>query len=52
MDDVLSELDEERKNKVFSVIEDGDQVFITCTDLSNISNEIVAKSNVINIRKD
>ena len=52
MDDVLSELDEERKNDFFRLIDNEDQIFITCTDLNSVSNEIVEKSNVIYVGKE
>lgn len=45
LDDVLSELDENRRNALFECIE-GVQTFITCTEF----NEAVKKKNVYNIK--
>lgn len=52
LDDVLSELDENRQNKVFKLIKNKNQTFITCTNLKTISNEILKDSNVIKVGKD
>lgn len=51
LDDVLSELDEERKNKLLNLIDDDYQVFITATDVLNIKEEILKKAQIINLKE-
>jgi len=52
LDDVLSELDEDRQNSLFELIKECNQTFITSTSIKNISNDIIHRSNVINIGKE
>lgn len=52
LDDVLSELDALRQNQMMKLINTGSQMFITCTSLDSISDEIVKLSNIINVRKE
>ena len=49
LDDVLSELDIEKRNKLLSYIKNNFQVIITTTDLKNIDEDILKKSKKINI---
>ena len=47
LDDVLSELDIEKRNKLLSYIKNNSQVIITTTDLKNIDEKILKKSKKI-----
>ena len=47
LDDVLSELDEFRRNKLFEVLDSDSQIFISTTDLSNIKQELLDKAQII-----
>lgn len=49
LDDVLSELDIEKRNKLLSYINNNCQVIITTTDLKNIDENILNKSKKIHI---
>ena len=49
LDDVLSELDIEKRNKLLSYIKNNYQVIITTTDLKNIDENILNKSKKIHI---
>ena len=49
LDDVLSELDIEKRNKLLSYIKNNCQVIITTTDLKNIDDSILNKSKKIHI---
>lgn len=49
LDDVFSELDENKKNNLLKYISKNIQVIITTTDLNNISDEIVKKAKIIKI---
>lgn len=51
LDDVLSELDKKRKNKLFSSLEKGIQTVITTTDLNDINTLIREKAKIIEIKK-
>ena len=50
LDDVLSELDIEKQNKLLSYIKNNSQVIITTTDLKNIDEKLLLKSKKINIK--
>ena len=50
LDDVLSELDIEKQNKLLSYIKNNSQVLITTTDLKNINEQILKKSKKIHIK--
>ncbi len=47
LDDVLSELDIDKRNKLLSYIKNNSQVIITTTDLKNIDESILKKSKKI-----
>lgn len=49
LDDVFSELDDKKKNNLLNYINENIQTIITTTDLNNINNNIVKKSNIIEI---
>ncbi|MBR1376491.1 MAG: DNA replication/repair protein RecF [Bacilli bacterium] len=49
LDDVFSELDDFKKNNLLNIIDDNIQTIITTTDLKNIDNKILEKSNLIKI---
>lgn len=51
LDDVLSELDEERKTRLLEIIDDDYQVFITSTDVLNIKKEIIDKAQIIDLKE-
>lgn len=50
LDDVFSELDENKKNNLLKYINNDQQVIITSTDLNNIDNKIIKKANIIKIK--
>ena len=47
LDDVLSELDIEKRNKLLSYIKNNSQVIITTTDLNDIDEKILKKSKKV-----
>ena len=49
LDDVLSELDDERKNRLFEVLDSSYQIFISTTELNNIKKELLDKAMVIEL---
>ena len=49
LDDVFSELDDKKKNNLLNYINENIQTIITTTDINNINNDIVKKSNIIEI---
>lgn len=51
LDDVFSELDNEKKNNLLSYINTGMQVIITTTDLKNIDKKIIKNAKLINIEQ-
>ena len=51
LDDVLSELDKKRKNKLFLSLEKGIQTVITSTDLNDIDSLIREKAKIIEVEK-
>nr|MCR5462631.1 DNA replication and repair protein RecF [bacterium] len=50
LDDVLSELDNDRKNKLFSILDNNYQVFISTTELDNIDKKLLDKAEIIEIK--
>lgn len=50
LDDVFSELDDNKKNNLLKYISQNIQTIITTTDLNNIDNDIVKKANLIKIQ--
>ena len=51
LDDVFSELDNDKKNNLLKFIDNDMQVIITTTDLNNIDQKIIDKSKLIKIEK-
>ena len=51
LDDVFSELDIHRQEQLLGLLNSNKQIFITTTDINNISKEIIEKSNLIKIVK-
>jgi len=51
LDDVFSELDNDKKNNLLKFIDSEMQVIITTTDLDNIDKKIIEKSKLIEIKK-
>lgn len=49
LDDVFSELDHERQNKLVEKLGKTSQVFITTTSISELENKVLMKSNIIKI---
>ena len=49
LDDVFSELDQQKINNLLSYIDSGTQVIITTTDLDSIRNELKSKANLLHI---
>ncbi|MFV0249812.1 MAG: DNA replication/repair protein RecF [Bacilli bacterium] len=49
LDDVFSELDDDKKNNLLSYIDDNMQAIITTTDLHNIDKLILNKSTIIKV---
>lgn len=49
LDDVLSELDIERKNKLFEILDGNYQIFISTTELDNIKKELLDKAQIIEL---
>lgn len=52
LDDVFSELDMDRQRELLNILSEGSQIFITSTDVSNINQAILEKSNLIEFRKE
>lgn len=50
LDDVFSELDDNKKNLLLKYIDDDIQVIITTTDLDNINNKILEKAKLFEIQ--
>lgn len=51
LDDVLSELDDERKNRLFELLDSNYQIFISTTELNNIKSELLEKAQIIELVK-
>jgi DNA replication and repair protein RecF len=51
LDDVFSELDINKKNKIISFLDKNIQVFITSTDIKNINKKLLINSKIFNIEK-
>ena len=52
LDDVLSELDDERKNRLFEILDSNYQIFISTTELNNIKQELLEKAQIIELVKN
>ena len=50
LDDVFSELDIEKRNKIIALVDDDVQVFITSTDVKNISKKIRDNAKIFKIK--
>jgi DNA replication and repair protein RecF len=50
LDDVFSELDINKKNKIISFLDKNIQVFITSTDIKNINKRLLINSKILNIK--
>jgi DNA replication and repair protein RecF len=50
LDDVLSDLDEQRRGQIFALALSGGQTFLTTTDLSAIPADVVAQATIWNVR--
>ena len=51
LDDVLSELDEVRKNKLFSLLDESYNIFISTTELNDIDKKLLEKAQIIKLDK-
>lgn len=51
LDDVMSELDEDRRNKLLDLIQDKTQIFITTTNLDYFNKEFLEIANVIRLKR-
>lgn len=49
LDDIFSELDEEKKNNIIKYINGDMQVFITSTDIENINNKLLKNADIFNV---
>ena len=52
LDDVLSELDDSRRNRLFKLLNSDFQIFISTTELNNIDPKVLDKAQIIEIKKD
>lgn len=52
LDDVLSELDDSRRNKLFSMLDSNYQIFISTTELNNIDKKLLENAQIIELKKD
>lgn len=50
LDDVFSELDIDKKNKIISFLDKDIQVFITSTDIKTINKRLLINSKILNIK--
>lgn len=50
LDDIFSELDEEKKNNIIKYIDNDLQVFITSTDIENINKKLLENSDVFYVK--
>lgn len=50
LDDVLSDLDEQRRSQIFALALSGGQTFLTTTDLAAIPADVVAHAHIWNVR--
>ena len=49
LDDVFSEIDNKKKNKIIKYFEDDIQVFITTTDLKNINRSLLKEAKIFEV---
>lgn len=52
LDDVLSELDDYRRNRLFKLLNSDFQIFISTTELNNIDPKVLDKAQIIELKKD
>ncbi len=52
LDDVFSELDIEKRNKLIEIIDPNIQVFITSTDIKNISKKLLINATIYKIKNN
>lgn len=52
LDDVFSELDKDRQNRLLELLNGKSQIFITTTSVSNINEEIKKQSKLIEVTKE
>lgn len=52
LDDVFSELDENRQNRIFDLVKNYNQIFITTTSIDSINKEILQDCKIIELLKD
>ena len=52
LDDVFSELDHNRQCELLNLLKEKTQVFITTTSITNITQDILAKSKLIKVEKE
>jgi DNA replication and repair protein RecF len=52
LDDLFSELDINKKNKIISFLDRDIQVFITSTDIKNINKKLLINSKIFNIKNE
>lgn len=52
LDDIFSELDIKKRNKIIKFLDDNIQTIITTTDINDINKEIIDKAEIYTIKKD
>ena len=52
LDDIFSELDIKKRNKIIKYLDENIQTIITTTDINDINKEIVEKASVYTVKKD
>lgn len=52
LDDVFSELDAKRQNKIMEYLDKEQQIFITTTSIDDLSEQIIQKSKIMKITKE
>ena len=52
LDDLFSELDEEKINNILNLIENDIQTFITTTEIDKINKKIINKSKILHVTQD
>lgn len=52
LDDVFSELDNNRQNEIISLLSKTNQIFITTTSIDSLSEKVLEGSNIITISKE
>ena len=51
LDDVFSELDKNRQNKLIQTLKNKCQVFITTTSINEINDDLIKESRIINLER-